>query len=112
MAAVDRGLVDVSETAERWCEPELHRVRAVLLEQDGASPAGVLAAYDVAIAHATMQSAKGWALRAALGACQYSSARGDREAARDRLASVRSSFADSAVSEEIRRADTLLVSTI
>ncbi len=112
MAAVDRGLAAVAATAERWCEAELHRVRAVLLEEDGASAADVLAAYDAAIGHATLQGAKGWALRAALGACQYSSARGDREAARDRLASVRSSFADSAVSEEIRRADTLLVSTI
>lgn len=76
---VELGLVAVDEAlawaarGERWCEPELHRIRAELLLGAGDQP-GALRSVRTAVALAKRSGAAGWERRAAATLARVSSA--------------------------------------
>ena len=63
-AVLDRAFAQMEATNERWAEPELHRIRGMLLERRGDDPAAVEASYRRALTCATALRAKAWELRA------------------------------------------------
>jgi class 3 adenylate cyclase/predicted ATPase len=85
---LDRAFVAMDATHERWAEPELHRLRGVLLEREGGAPSAIEACHRRALASARALGAKAWELRAAasLAGCLHSQGRTDE--ARDELSSA------------------------
>jgi class 3 adenylate cyclase len=90
--ALDRAFAVMNATGERWCEPELHRYRAVLLQAGGAAAEAVEAGYRAAIDTASASHARGWALRAALGLARFTAGRTGEATARAHLMELRGSF--------------------
>ncbi len=73
-------------TDERWAEPELHRIRGLLLERSGESAAAVEASHRRALASARHLGTTAWALRAATSLAAWLRAQGRTAEARDALA--------------------------
>jgi class 3 adenylate cyclase/predicted ATPase len=74
----------IAETAERWAEAELHRVRGELLRA-GHDRAAAERCLSQAIGIAQQQSAKFWELRAVISLARLWDEQGRRNAARDLL---------------------------
>ena len=96
-------------TRERWFEPEVFRVRALLLSHDPSAPEGAAKDYyRRAMASARTLATRGWELRAAIGLAQLLASDGDRAQASQLLADIRSRFADGDISADLRIADEML----
>jgi class 3 adenylate cyclase/predicted ATPase len=87
-ARLNQAFAQMEATHERWAEPELHRIRGILLERSGGDAAAIEACHRRALASARALGAKAWELRAAtsLAACQR--AQGHDRDARQMLAST------------------------
>ncbi len=98
-------------TGERWFEPELYRIRAMLLSQGRRR--SVSAARELflrSIASARDLKAPGWELRAAIGLARLLDSEGDGAEAERLLAEVRGKFAAHERSTDLGAADELLQS--
>ena len=64
---LDDALTEVGRTEQRWCEAEMHRIRAeILLKRDPTDTAAAEQSLQIAIAVAQSQKARSFELRAAL----------------------------------------------
>ncbi len=86
MARLDHAFAQMEATHERWAEPELHRIRGLLLERSGESAAAVEACHRRALASARQRGAHAWALRAATNLAACLRAQGRATEARNTLA--------------------------
>jgi predicted ATPase/class 3 adenylate cyclase len=84
----------IEMTHERWAEPELHRMRGIVLERRGKHGAAPEACYRRALACARERGAKAWELRAATSLATCLRAQGRTAEARRELASVLSDFGE------------------
>ena len=64
MERLDQAFAAMEATDERWAEPELHRLRGVLLAQRGESAGLVEACHRRALQSAQKLGAGGWEIRA------------------------------------------------
>ena len=106
-APLNEALAQVNQTDERYCESELHRLRAeLLLAQGHADEAEV--SLQTAIKVARRQQAKSWELRATLSLCRMWKEQGRMDEARDRLAEVYRWFTEGFDTADLQEAKTLL----
>jgi len=79
---LDDALAELERTEERWCEAEIHRIRAeILLKRDPANTATAEQSLQIAIAIAQSQKARSFELRAALSLAKlYRAANRDADA--------------------------------
>ena len=79
---LDDALAGLGRTEQRWCEAEIHRIRAeILLKHDPADAAAAEQSLQVAIAVAQSQKARSFELRAALSLAKlYRAANRDPDA--------------------------------
>jgi class 3 adenylate cyclase/predicted ATPase len=103
---LDQALASSKQTAERWCEAELHRLRGELLWSLDRDQAEV--AFRDALAVARDQDAKMWELRAALSLCRLWVEQGRNREARELLAPVCAWFTEGLGTVEQREARKLL----
>jgi predicted ATPase len=83
----EEALRTVSETGERWAEPEIHRLFGDLLTRGGPSAASI-ANYERAIAVARAQGSRSFELRATTSLARVLSDQGRHAEAHDRLLNV------------------------
>ena len=88
IARLEQAFAAMEATDERWAEPELHRIRGLLLERSGESAAAVEASHRRALASAQHLGTKAWALRAATSLAAWLRAQSRTAEARDALAPV------------------------
>jgi tetratricopeptide (TPR) repeat protein len=96
----------VGATGERLAEPELLRLRGILLQRLNGVQAE--ASLRAALSEARRQSAFGWALRAGVSLAEFLASTGRRSDAFEELRSVYAACDRSAVSAELRAAGELL----
>jgi adenylate cyclase len=104
---LDEALVQVNDTNERYCEAELHRVRAELLLMQG-QDAEAEASLHKAIEVARHQSAKSWELRATMSLARLWQKRGRTEEARQELGDVYGWFTEGFDTPDLKEARALL----
>lgn len=90
---MDGAFAAMEATHERYAEPELHRLRGIMLERRGADGAAVEACYRGALKAARQRGAKAWELRAAVSLARCLHAQGLGKDARAELAGVLSGLA-------------------
>jgi len=83
----EEALRTVSETGERWAEPEIHRLFGDLLTRRGSSD-GSIANYEQAIAVARAQGSRSFELRATTSLARALSGQGRHAEAHDRLLNI------------------------
>jgi predicted ATPase len=83
----EQALRTVSETGERWAEPEIHRLFGDLLTRSGPSAASI-ANYERAIAVARAQGSRSFELRATTSLARALSDQGRHAEAHDRLLKI------------------------
>jgi predicted ATPase len=95
IAMIDEALRRCRQNEERWCVPELLRIKGRVLARTGeAATAPAEDALRQAIEEARRQGALSWELRAALCLAQLHVARGEGEAARALVAPVYARFTE------------------
>ncbi|MBN1149485.1 MAG: AAA family ATPase [Anaerolineales bacterium] len=107
LATLAEAFALVAETDERYCEAELHRLRAELLLMQG-DEAAAEASLEQAIAAARRQEARSWELRAATGLARLRQKQGRTEEARQFLGEVYSWFTEGFDTPDLREARALL----
>lgn len=114
LATVDEALAFVAQSAERFYEAELYRVRGELLlhraegGERAALEADALACFERALATAQRQRAQTWALRAATSLARLQLRRGESDAARAALAGVYGGYREGFDTKDLRDAHALL----
>jgi len=110
ITAVDEALELCERSAERWCVPELLRVKGVIQESFDTP-----SAFDAARDHfvqagdlARRQGALSWELRAAISLGRLLHTRGEAKDARDLLSSVYARFAEGFETADLQSAKQLL----
>jgi predicted ATPase len=89
LTVLTEALALVDTTGERWYEPELYRLKGVLLlQQNSDNQAEAENCFQQAISIAQSQQAKSWELRAATSLAQLWRQQGKRQEAYDLLAPV------------------------
>ncbi len=97
------------QTGERWFEPEMHRIRAVLLSRDAEPGASEpVNSFRRALESARSIGAVGWELRAATGLANFLQAQAKPREALSILADARGKFAAEQTTADLRQADLLL----
>ncbi|CUX57882.1 winged helix-turn-helix domain-containing protein [Agrobacterium genomosp. 13] len=105
IAAIEEALSRARLSGEKWCEPELLRLRGVIRKRFGLP-------YETDL-HASMalcrqQGALGWQLRTATSLAEHYLDRGDERAAVSCLIDIYGSFDEGSGSEDLRKAEALL----
>jgi predicted ATPase len=109
LARLERALAEIEETGERWCEAEMHRIRAeLLLQRDPTNIALADEALHKAIAIGKAQKARSFELRAALSLGRLYQSTGRPADAYSVLAPALEGFAPTPEFPEIEEAQTLL----
>jgi predicted ATPase len=109
LAVLTEALTHVDTTGERWCEPELHRLKGeLLLQQNSDNHAVAETCFQYAISIAQNQSAKSWELRAATSLARLWHQQGKRQAAHDFLAPVYGWFTEGFDTADLQDAQALL----
>ena len=80
--ALERAFEAMETSGERWCEPELHRISALVRQACGAPAEVVERELDEAIATARRQGTPSWERQAADSLAGHLEARGERDRAR------------------------------
>ena len=106
LAVLDKAERAMEETAERLCEPELHRLRGELLSDS--RPDVAEKAFRAAIAAAESQRARALQLRAAIGFGRFLRDRGRSDEARDVVAIAVDQFNGRSELGELREAQAFL----
>jgi predicted ATPase len=107
LATLDEALALVEETDERYCESELHRVRAELLlmqDEDAEAEASLQHAIEVA----RRQSARSWELRATTSLARLWQQQGKTDEAHRILAEIYGWFTEGFETADLREARALL----
>jgi len=104
---LEEALRTVSETGERWAEPEIHRLVGDLLSRRGPSAAS-LANYEQAIAVARAQGSRSFELRATTSLARVLSDQGRPAEAHDRLLNIYRSFKGGCDTADLADAKALL----
>jgi class 3 adenylate cyclase/predicted ATPase len=106
---LDDALAELERTEQRWCEAEMHRIRAgILLQRDPADTAAAERSLQTAIAIAQSQKARSFELRAALSLAKlYRAANRDADA-HAALAPAVEGFPPTQQFPELTEAQTLL----
>jgi class 3 adenylate cyclase/predicted ATPase len=108
---IDEALALANETAERWTDALLHRLRGeILLKRDPANTAPAEEAFLAAIAVAQVQKAKSFELQAALSLAKLYQSTGRSAEAHAVLAPALEGFSPTPEMPEIAEAQALLVS--
>lgn len=117
VSRIGDGLVAVNEALElvevgqiRFYEPELHCVRAELLEAAGAPAAERIASLRQALANAGTQDSRTHELRALTALCRELTDTTERAWAMDRLREVLTGFSESHMSKQMIKAQSILAS--
>lgn len=84
----EEALRTVSETGERWAEPEIHRLVGDLLTRRREQSAASIASYEQAIAVARMQGSRSFELRATTSLARALSDQGRHAEAHERLLNI------------------------
>jgi predicted ATPase len=109
LTLLTEALMLVDTTGERWYEPELYRLKGVLLEQQSSdNHAEAESSFHKAIAIAQSQSAKSWELRAATSLARLWQQQGKRQEAHDLLAPVYHWFTEGFDTADLQDAKALL----
>jgi predicted ATPase len=107
VALVDDEITRVERTGLRWLEPELRRIRGMLLAVSG-DTAGAEAQFTEAISIARIQGARHWELRAATSLARLWYDQGRSSKALNLLASVYGWFNEGLGTPDLMRAKALL----
>jgi class 3 adenylate cyclase/predicted ATPase len=109
LPALAEALTLADTTGERWCEPELHRLKgALLLQQSSDNQAEAEASFQHAIRIAQSQQAKSLELRAATSLAKLWQQQGKRQEAHDLLAPVYNWFMEGFDTLDLKDAKALL----
>jgi predicted ATPase len=109
LATLDRAIVDIERTGQRWTEADTHRIRGeILLKQTPADPAPAEAAFLAAIAVAQQQKARSFELRAALSLAKLYQSTGRPTDAHEVLAPALEGFSPTPGFSEIEETQALL----
>ena len=98
----------IEELEQRYAEPELHRVRAIVLSAKGAAARDIEASFDRALNTARRQEAKLWQLRASTSLARLWRDQGKRSEARDLLAPIYGWFTEGFDTPDLKEAKALL----
>ncbi|MEO8345831.1 MAG: adenylate/guanylate cyclase domain-containing protein [Betaproteobacteria bacterium] len=104
LALLDHAFAQMEATHERWAEPELHRIRGMVLQRQGKDIATVVACHRRALASAKELGAKAWELQAATSLAACLRAQGQDGAARQTLEAALSDLPELAEADEFARA--------
>jgi predicted ATPase len=108
-AAIKEGLARAEATGERFCTPELHRMRArACLALDARDARGAEAALAAALAAARHRSSRIFELRAACDLARLWADRGERRNAHDLLAPIYGWFTEGFKTADLKDAKALL----
>jgi predicted ATPase/DNA-binding winged helix-turn-helix (wHTH) protein len=110
LSVVAEALHYCEDGEERWCLPEVLRIKGELLEAGDAGAAELL--YRRALDIAEAQDAPAWALRAATSLAGLLARRGRPEAGRQALAAVYARYTEGHDSIDLRRARALLEAAV
>jgi predicted ATPase len=105
VALLDHAAQLVEQTGERWCEPEIMRLKARFCAKEAGEASALLRA---SMARARQQGAKLWELRAACDLAEHVDGQGERNAGGELLASVYAWFTEGLNTPDLVRAHTLL----
>jgi class 3 adenylate cyclase/predicted ATPase len=106
---IDRAMMAMSATRERWCEAEVHRVAGeIALRSPERDVAKAEAYFEHALTVARAQQAKSWELRAAMSLARLLIDQDRRQTARDILAPVYDWFTEGFETSDLRKARALL----
>lgn len=109
LKVLTEALALVDKTGERWYEPELYRLKGILLLQQNSDNQGEPeACFHHAIAIAQSQQAKSWELRAATSLARLWQQQGKRAEARELLAPVYDWFTEGFDTADLQEAKALL----
>jgi predicted ATPase len=109
LTALVEALMLVDTTGERWYEPELHRLKGVLLlQQNSANQAEAETCFHHALEIARNQQAKSFELRAATSLARLWQQQGKRQEAHDLLAPVYNWFTEGFDTADLQEAKALL----
>jgi tetratricopeptide (TPR) repeat protein len=110
IAAIDEALARSERDEERWCAPELLRVKGELVLQEGAPDAATVAEdyFGYALDWARRQGALSWELRAATSLARLWHEQNRTRAAREILAPVYDRFTEGFETADLRAAKLLL----
>src|SRR5262249_43282544 len=109
LTALAEALTHVDTTGERWCEPELYRLKgALLLQQNSDNQAEAENCFQQAMVVAQTQQAKSWELRAATSLARLWQQQGKRKEAYDLLAPVYNWFTEGFDTADLIEAKALL----
>jgi predicted ATPase len=109
LATIDEGLAMVEKTTEGYSEPELHRLRGVLLlQKSGRDGADAETCFRRAIDGARGRSAKSLELRAAMSLAGLWQCQGKGSEARSMLGETYGWFTEGFGTADLQRAKTML----
>jgi predicted ATPase len=109
LESLAEALAAVAQSAARWWEAELHRLRGeLLLQHSVASPEEAETCFQQALDVACRQQAKSLELRAALSLSRLWQQRGQRDEARELLAPIYAWFTEGFDTADLQEAKALL----
>jgi predicted ATPase len=109
LTVLTEALALVDTTGERWHEPEMNRLKGILLlQQSSDNQADAETCFQQAIAIAQNQQAKSWELRAATSLARLWQQQGKRQEAHDLLAPVYHWFTEGFDTADLKDAKALL----
>jgi len=109
LAVLAEALTLEETTGERWCEPELYRLKGeLLLQQSSDNHPEAESCFQQAIRIAQHQQAKSWELRAATSLARLWQQQGKRQEAYDLLAPIYGWFTEGFDTADLQEAKTLL----
>jgi class 3 adenylate cyclase/energy-coupling factor transporter ATP-binding protein EcfA2 len=99
----------MERTGERWCEPEIYRVRALLSYQSpDPDSRGAAALFARSLTSARELNTAGWQLRSAIDFARFLASEGKRDHAREVLLEARDRFCGNETTVDVAEANRLL----
>src|SRR5262249_10497961 len=109
LTVLTEALTQVDKTGERWCEPELYRLKgALLLQQNSDNQAEAETCFQHAISIAQSQQAKSWELRSVTSLARLYQQQDKRQEAHDLLAPVYNWFTEGFDTADLKDVKALL----
>ena len=109
LIALTEALAAADEREDRYCEPEMHRLKGeLLLKQDSSNAAEARNCFQRAVEMSRKQSAKSWELRATTSLARLLAKQGRRDEARAMLADIYGWFTEGFDTTDLKDAKALL----